>query len=127
MCIEGIDERYKFNAKKEKGFYVIDCEPMFLGMVGDLKKGKGKGIIATKFHNSMAGVVVETVKRLSKELKIKRVALSGGVFQNRFLKNKVIKGLNKLDITLFINEKNPVNDLNISLGQYYVSCNTCKN
>ena len=75
----------------------------------------------------MADIVVKTVKKLSKTLAIKDIALSGGVFQNKFLKTEIIKQLKNLDFNAYTNIKTAVNDLNISLGQYYVSCRTGKN
>jgi hydrogenase maturation protein HypF len=95
-------------------------------MLNDLNRGKDKRLIATKFHNSMAEIIIGTVKKLSKTFGIKDIALSGGVFQNNFLKLKVIKQLVLLGFNVFTNVEAPVNDFNISLGQYYVSCSTGK-
>jgi len=127
MCRRGINEAYAFRTSKEKEIYVIDTESIFLNMLKDIKKGVEKSIIATKFHNSMASVIADTVKSLSRSKRINKIALSGGVFQNKFLKTKVTEKLKSLKLRVFTNEKLPVTDLNISLGQYYVSCNPCKN
>jgi len=124
MCRDKIEESYRFKMLKRDGRYIIDTQSVFLGMVKDLAKGIDKGIIATKFHNSMAKIIVNTAKRLSNDVDIYDIALSGGVFQNRVLKTKVIKGLATSKLNVFTNTKTPVNDLNISLGQYYVSSRT---
>ena len=126
MCDQRIDKRYEFEIDKENGYFIINADGLFLGMLKDIKIGKGRSLIATKFHNSMAEIIVATVKRLSRSLGIKDIALSGGVFQNNFLKTKVIKGMADSGFNVFTNIKTPVNDLNISLGQYYVSCNSRK-
>jgi len=63
------------------------------GMVKDIKRGKSREFIATKFHNSMGDIIVNTTKKLSKRQGIKDIALSGGVFQNKFLRAKVMKVL----------------------------------
>lgn len=126
ICDERIKERYEFKIIKENGCHVVDTDRLFLGMVKDLKKGKAKPIIATKFHNSMAEIIIAMVKKLSRAFRIKDVALSGGVFQNNFLKTKVIKEIASTGLNVFTNLHIPVNDLNISLGQYYVSCRTGK-
>ena len=47
--------------------------------------------------------------------------LSGGVFQNRFLKDKVITKLERARYNVYINRDTPVTDLNIAIGQYYVA------
>ncbi len=75
----------------------------------------------------MAAIIIQMVKKLSKAQENKTIALSGGVFQNKYLKTKVIEGLSVLGFSVFTNRKVPVNDLNISLGQYYVSCRTSTN
>jgi len=124
LCDEGIEEGYDFSIEKESGSYIIDTDGIFLGILSDLKKKKKPSFIATKFHNSMANVIMKTVNRLSKELSLKDVVLSGGVFQNAFLKRKTIKKLSGIGVRAYMNEKMPANDFNIALGQYYVSSNT---
>ena len=126
LCRDGIEESYEFKISKHNSSYIIDAEPIFLGIVKDLKKGSKKPVIATKFHNSIVRIILKTVKKLSKDTDIKDIALSGGVFQNRFLRTKAIKKLLSLGFKVFINEKVPVNDFNISLGQFHVSCCTGK-
>lgn len=126
LCDEKIEDSYK--SKVSGGDpYLIDTDPVFDGMLKDFKKGRNKKLIATKFHNSMAEIIVGMVKRLSKKSRVKNIALSGGVFYNKFLMQRVLKGFQELDLNIFTNKKNNVGDLNIALGQYYVSCNTSKN
>ena len=127
MCKDGVEEGYEFGISKEDGQYIIDTEPLFLGIVKDMKKRKDKSIIATKFHNSIVWIILKTVKKLSKDTGIKDIALSGGVFQNRFLRTKAKRTLVSSKFNVFINDKTPVNDFNISLGQFHVSCCTGKN
>ena len=126
MTKTGIEKSYEFEILKENGSCIIDTKPVFLGMARDLKRKINKAIIATKFHNTMTNLIVETAKKISKKTGIRKIALSGGVFQNRFLRENVIKKLRFLKFNVFINENTPVNDLNISLGQYYVSGSTSK-
>jgi len=116
----------KVSLTSDNGCYIIDTDAIFSGIIKDLKKGKPKEFIATRFHNSIAEIISETCIRLSNENKIKTIALSGGVFQNRFLTDRVIVKLSDSGFKVLINKDRAVNDLNISLGQYYVSCNTCK-
>ncbi|NQT22441.1 MAG: carbamoyltransferase HypF [Candidatus Omnitrophica bacterium] len=124
LCDEGIEEGYDFSIEKEAGSYIINTDSIFLGILSDLKKIKKPSLIATKFHNSMADVITKTVNKFSKKLSLKDVVLSGGVFQNTFLKKKTIKKLSGIGVRTYMNEKMSVNDFNIALGQYYVSCNT---
>jgi len=122
MCDGKVEGHYKSSVFKKGSNLVIDTDEIFSGMLKDLKKGKNKRLIATRFHNSMAEIIVGMAKKLSRSFGIKDIALSGGVFQNNFLKNKVVAGINDSGMKVFTNIQTPVNDLNISLGQYYVSC-----
>ena len=123
---EGVGESYEFNIAKHENKSIIQTRPIFLGLIKDIKAKKKKSFISAKFHNSIVNVIVRTVKKISKETGIKRIALSGGVFQNRFLMEETIKKLSS-GFDIFINKKTPVNDLNISLGQYHVLSGTSKN
>ncbi len=127
MCDKRIKQQYRFTVTRKNGYYVIDTDGLFLGMLRDLKQGKDRCLIASKFHNSMAEIIVAVARRLSRSLRVKNVALSGGVFQNNFLKTKVKTELSDSGLGVFTNITTPVNDLNISLGQYYVSGGSGKN
>ena len=120
-CDEGVKASYAFRSRREGGMDIIDTKGLFAGMAADLKKGRRKEEIAAKFHNSMSGIIVGTVKKISKKTGIKDVALSGGVFQNRFLASRAAEGLARAGFRVFTNKDTVVNDLNIALGQYYVS------
>ena len=93
-------------------------------MIGDIRRKKDISVISARFHNSFSDIIIKTAKLLAGRQGLKKIALSGGVFQNKFLAKKSIAGLIRSGFEVFTNIENPVNDLNISLGQYYVSCNT---
>jgi len=126
MCNQNIEASYKFKINRQNGTYIVDTDGLFLGMISDLRKGKDKRVIASKFHNSIAEIITSMVKKLSKRFKARKIVLSGGVFQNNFLKERLISQLNDSKLKVFTNIHTPVNDLNISLGQYYVSCGSSK-
>ncbi len=126
LCSEDEKGSYGYKISRDVNCYIIDTGPIFLKMLEDLKKKKSKAAIAAKFHNSIADIIIEVSKKLAKDTGITDVALSGGVFQNKFLRTKAIQRLNSLKFKVYINEKFLVSDLNISLGQYYVSCRACK-
>jgi len=122
MCLPEESGSYPFKTLDAGGVKVIDAEGVFLGMVRDMKKHRDKGVIATRFHNSMSNIIADTVRELSGCLGIRSVALSGGVFQNAFLREKVMKKLAEEGLRVFVNRSLPASDLNIAWGQYYVSC-----
>jgi hydrogenase maturation protein HypF len=122
LCDEGIRDFYSVNISGDS----INTDAIFSGMLKDLKNKKDKSFIATKFHNSIARLIIDRVRLLSRRLKIKNIALSGGVFGNKFLTKKTSEGLEDTGLRVYINKKYSVNDLNIAIGQYYVSCSSCK-
>ncbi|MGE5279789.1 MAG: hypothetical protein ACM3L6_03475 [Deltaproteobacteria bacterium] len=121
LCASGVEGSYGHRVGRAEGSLVVDARPVFDGMRRDLKKKVAAGVIASRFHNAMADIVVQTVRRLSRETGLRRVALSGGVFQNRYLALRARQGLEGYGVRVFTNERLPVNDGNIAWGQYYVS------
>ncbi|NQT90438.1 MAG: carbamoyltransferase HypF [Candidatus Omnitrophica bacterium] len=128
MCLADVSDFYEvpFSKRSSQGCNLIDTDAIFEGMMKDLKRGRSRRFIATRFHNSMVEIIVSVTKRLSKRLRIKDVVLSGGVFQNNYLKPRIMGRLKALGLNIFMNDITPANDLNISTGQYYVSCGTSK-
>jgi hydrogenase maturation protein HypF len=96
---------------------VIKIRPLFESLMRDMKKGIAKRIIAAKFHNTVAAFALDITVKLSRLYKVKKVCLSGGVFQNRYLLNLMIAELEAAGFKVFFHEKLPTNDGCISYGQ----------
>ena len=124
LCDAGVKERYRFSVVEENGCCVIDMGNVFEDMLRDLQQGKDQRLIATKFHNTMIVIVVDMAKRFNKAFGVRDVALSGGVFQNIFLRTRAVKQLADAGLNVWRNVNMPASDLNIALGQYHVSCST---
>ena len=60
-------------------------------------------------------------RRLSRETGIRKVALSGGVFQNRLLLRLVATALEEAGFEVLTHSEVPANDGGISLGQAVVA------
>jgi hydrogenase maturation protein HypF len=90
---------------------------MFKQIVSDIQKDQAVSIISAKFHNTLAMAFLEMAKAAGESTKITTVALSGGVFCNRYLANRLIKLLKKADFTVLFNRGVPSNDGGISVGQ----------
>jgi hydrogenase maturation protein HypF len=58
---------------------------------------------------------------LVKENNINRVALSGGVFQNRLLLELTVKRLEAEGLTVLVHHNVPANDGGIALGQAVIA------
>ncbi len=89
----------------------IPTKDLMCGIMQDLKKGKGKVFIAAKFHFSL----IHLVETVANHLKIKKIAFSGGVFQNSLLVDLMIYHLK--EFTLYFHQELAPNDENISFGQ----------
>ena len=87
------------------------------GIVADVQDRVDTCVISAKFHNTIAAALLEMAKRAKESAKLNTVALSGGVFCNRYLINCLIKLLEKNDFKVLFNRQVPSNDGGISLGQ----------
>jgi len=93
--------------------YVIDWEPMITAVLGDVANGVPAGIIAARFHNTMADAIVAVAMRVGES----RVVLTGGCFQNRVLTERTISALRAAGFTPYWHQRVPPNDGGLSLGQ----------
>ena len=89
--------------------------------VEDLAAGAGEPVVAARFHNGLAAAVVAACGRLRDERGLNVVALSGGVFQNLLLAEKVVTGLEDGRFRVLQHRQVPCNDGGISLGQAAVA------
>ena len=71
--------------------------------------------LAMSFHQTVADAAAATVKQLIKRTGIKKIAISGGVFQNLLLTELLMKKLS--DFKILKNEQVPPNDGGIAYGQ----------
>ncbi len=99
----------------------LDLSIMFRQLVADLHKGRGAGVISAKFHNTLAAALLAMAEAARENTKLNEVALSGGVFCNRYLANRLIKLLKKAGFRVLFNRDVPSNDGGISLGQAAVA------
>ncbi|HER25361.1 MAG TPA: carbamoyltransferase HypF [Candidatus Atribacteria bacterium] len=120
-CASGIKEKYKFRIYKEGKEFIIDPQEIFVDIIKDLKEGIDKKVIAAKFHNTIAEFTLILCGKIRENTGINKIALSGGVFQNRYLTEKIIFLLEKNDFHVYIQRKVPPNDGGISLGQAVVA------
>lgn len=119
LALEGVEDDYAVDIGF-KEVIEIDFGVALLSILQDLEKGIDKRVIASKFHNTVVVAVVRTVLKLSLMHNLKKAVLSGGVFQNAYLLNRVEALLRADGMQVFVNEIVPCNDAGISLGQAYV-------
>jgi len=86
-------------------------------IVNDIQNHLNAGIISAKFHNTISEILLGFAIVYRSNTNLNTVALSGGVFCNRYLTNRLIKQLRQNDFSVFFNRDVPSNDGGISLGQ----------
>jgi hydrogenase maturation protein HypF len=115
---DGIEDCYDFELIREAGRPLqLDLRKTIKGIITDIQKELPAGVISAKFHNTLAAALLAMAKQARQITKLNTVALSGGVFCNRYLINQLIKLLKKEGFLVLFNREFPSNDGGISLGQ----------
>jgi hydrogenase maturation protein HypF len=99
----------------------LDVVPMFRAIVHDLQHGISTSQIASRFHNTIAELLATACFNAREQTGLHVVALSGGVFQNKLLLERLMQRLKEMAFQVYINRRVPPNDGGISLGQIAVA------
>ena len=113
--MKGINSKYTVHADR-----VISFADMFGEILEDIRNSDNE-IVSSKFHNTMAHLIVELSDMIRNESSLNKVVLSGGVFQNKYLLEKCTGLLRESGFKVFLNHQVPSNDGGISLGQMAVA------
>ncbi len=116
----GVDEQYDF-AIDGAGPFTIDLRPMVKAIVADKTSGIAVGVIAAKFHNTVAAFLLASARRVRQETGLSKVALSGGCFANRYLTAKLVDQLADDGFEVLRHRVIPCNDGGVALGQAIIA------
>lgn len=108
---------YEFQRMEVDGKFILCVEDIIRGIMWDISRNVSKQMIATKFHATIAQIVLEGSVHIRNKTGIRSVVLSGGVFQNMTLLDLCMFHLNNSGFKVFIHSKVPSNDGGIALGQ----------
>lgn len=108
------------------GTAVIKINKIVCEIIQDLTMKKDVSVISGKLHETICRLIFEQAKIYSKIYKTDKIALSGGVFQNKYILSRSISILKKSGFKVYFNSFVPVNDGGIALGQSYI-CSNYKN
>lgn len=114
---KSVDKHYDFNINKEDDMFQIEYRSIIFGILEDIDMGIASSIISTKFHNTIVKVTVDLTHRISEIYGIRKVVLSGGVFQNNYLLLNLLEKLKERKLEVYYNQQIPTNDNGISVGQ----------
>ena len=118
---------YPFAIPRLKGSNMPYIEPlsMWSALLGDLVLKTPVPTMAARFHKGLAQVIVKMVDKVANahdaDRPLRHVALSGGVFQNQVLLERVSALLRDAGYTVLIHRRVPCNDGGLALGQAAVA------
>ncbi len=95
----------------------LDLRRMLRGIVADVKRDISPGMVSARFHNTLAEALLALTQKARERTRLEVVALSGGVFCNRYLLNRLVERLQEERFTVLLNRAVPANDGGIALGQ----------
>jgi hydrogenase maturation protein HypF len=72
---------------------------------------------AAIFHATLAELLLAQARALRAEHGVARLGLTGGVFQNRILCERIVRDAARAGFTVFLPAKLPSNDAGLSFGQ----------
>ena len=98
---------------------ILECDVEYLlrAMADDAIRGTSSNKLSARFHNSMADLIVKTVRRISGGSSSNMVGLTGGCFQNKRLTELTADKLQKAGFNVLRHGAVPVNDGGIGIGQ----------
>jgi len=111
------DRVYAVNLEEMDGRTIVRTPDIIRGVVEDLLDGVAADRIGSRFHATLADVIVNTCERLRERSALDRVALSGGVFQNVRLSRLAVEGLGRAGFQVYTHHQVPPNDGGLALGQ----------
>jgi hydrogenase maturation protein HypF len=99
------------------GMWLWRVEPVMAGLMADVRREVSAGTIATRFHNTVCEALLVLAQKARAATGLDTVALSGGVFCNRYLAERLIRRLKDEGFGVLWKRCIPANDGGIALGQ----------
>ena len=118
---KNINESYMYDIDEIDGVFQIKYKKIIEGILMDRKQKEPISKISAKFHNSLVYSTCDLVCILGKKERLRKVVLSGGVFENEYLLKLLYKNLTKKGFQVFYNKEIPTNDGGLSFGQLNIA------
>jgi hydrogenase maturation protein HypF len=120
LVMEGVDEFYETRVDGS----VISFLPAIRQICLDQVNGISLERISTRFHNTVTDASYTMIRSISAETGIRKVVLSGGTFQNKYLHESLENKLLKDKFAVYTHTRVPCNDGGIALGQMAVAAHS---
>ncbi len=101
---------------------IADWGPIILALLEDVSNNVPIGLISKRFHNALVEIIVAVARRIGE----KRIVLTGGCFQNRYLTERAVQRIESEGFKPYWHQRVPPNDGGISLGQAVVAAGVLK-
>jgi len=122
LAQSGSEDRYEFDLHDGgSGPLELDLRKTLIGVVEDVKGEMAPSLISAKFHNTLAEGLLALAKSARDSSRLAVAALSGGVFCNRFLTNRLVLRLQQEGFEVLLNRNVPANDGGLALGQAVIA------
>ena len=109
---------YPFDVQENGEMLILDWAPAVREALA--AKDKPLAVASSRFHHMLVEMCVEVAKRLGE----KKVVLSGGCFQNKYLTERLIGRLREMGFQPYWHQRVPPNDGGIALGQLMAAAST---
>jgi hydrogenase maturation protein HypF len=120
--------------ESEEGVYAFEIESdrvkidgVIRAVVADVRSGVPTPLIAARFHNGLAQLVLVICETVRHNRGLTEVALSGGVWQNITLLRKTLDRLRGKGFTVYTHYLVPPNDGGLALGQAIIAAACSRN
>jgi hydrogenase maturation protein HypF len=110
---DSTDGQYLYSITEAEIPMIIDWTQMFTEIIREVKNNAAPASISRKFHNTLASIIKDVAARIGK----RKVVLSGGCFQNKYLTERTISELENAGFQPYWHQRVPPNDGGIALGQ----------
>ena len=97
--------------------HVLNSRPLIEALLEGTRAGVPAGRLALDFHVTIARVSARIASEICTREGLDTVALSGGVFMNRFMLQLLTRELKSMGLTVLVPHSVPVNDGCIAYGQ----------
>jgi hydrogenase maturation protein HypF len=112
---------YPFSIDQQGDGFVVSARPMIKQLLKDIASDVSSAAISARFHNGLVQLVVEVCQKIRTTHGEMPVALSGGVFQNRYLTERTARLLRQADFQVVLHRLVPPNDGGLALGQAVIA------
>ncbi len=112
---------FSWQLQEAENVLEIDWAPMWSELLQACTEGGASARLARRFHHTVSAAIVAVVQELQRQCPFRVVVLSGGVLQNRLLRQLLQAGLQACGCAICFPRQLPANDAGIALGQAVIA------